>query len=329
MAVPVWEVFAQSHHVANLTSNHTRYVLSLALHYGPDDLCAFVRSWRLHCPETHLVLFVYEQQLNTLPQLGVELVVLREFPATHAMNQWRFYAFAAYMDERGQHIRGVVLSDARDVLLQHNIWLNPHVHHALRNQELLFSLEGNYFGDGKSHNVLLQPDGSFPGAEYGAKLNMQWIEECFGSEVAREMQAHKSAVSCAGVTIGSRAVMGSYLREFLHVLESVASARCKAINGDQAIHNYLLWYLGRKGKLGFNAVAFGNGVSPVYTVGYGLPVSVNAMGQVLVSRGPADHFVPDLVHQYDRNAKLASALRTAYRCSEPMQITTIDSDTVR
>lgn len=91
----------------------------------------------------------------------------------------------------------------------------------------------------------------------------------------------------------------------------------------------LLRYLSRKDKLDFNTVAVGNGVSPVYTVGYGLPVSVNAMGQVVVSRGPADHFVPDLIHQYDRNGKLASALRTAYSCSEPMQITTIDSDTVR
>lgn len=224
-----------------LAPSRTHYVLSLALNYGPRDICAFVRSWKLHCPETHIVLFVYEQQLASLSQLGVELVACQEFPVTHAMNQWRFYAFAAYMDERGQQMRGVVLADVRDVLLQRNIWLNPHVYHALLNREILFSLEGNYSGQGKSQNVLLLPDGSFTNADYGATLNMKWIEECFGAEVAGEMQAHKAAVSCAGVTIGSRSVMQSYLREFLRVLESVASEKCKSINGDQAIHNYLLW----------------------------------------------------------------------------------------
>lgn len=224
-----------------VTPSRTHYVLSLALNFEPRDLCTFVRSWQLHCPETHIVLFVYEQQLTSLAQLGVELVACQEFPVTHAMNQWRFYAFAAYIDERGQHMRGVVLSDVRDVLLQRNIWLNPHVHHALLNREILFSLEGNYSGDGKSQNVLLLPDGSFPNADYGAKLNTKWIEECFGADVAGEVQAHKAAVSCAGVTIGSRAAIQSYLKEFLRVLESVASEKCKSINGDQAIHNYLLW----------------------------------------------------------------------------------------
>lgn len=61
-------------------------------------------------------------------------------------------------------------------------------------------------------------------------------------------------------------------------------------------------------------------------MGYGLPLTVDTMGRVIVVRGPGDQFVPEILHQYDRNGDLALTLRKAYACSAPMQVNTIDSD---
>lgn len=68
---------------------------------------------------------------------------------------------------------------------------------------------------------------------------------------------------------------------------------------DQAVHNYLLHYLGPRGRLGFNYRALSNWESPVATATYGWPMRVDAYGRL---HRPNATF-PSIVHQYDRSCE--------------------------
>jgi hypothetical protein len=87
----------------------------------------------------------------------------------------------------------------------------------------------------------------------------------------------------AGITIGSVAAVHGYVTQLLASAYKEASPKCRKYGADQAVHNYLLHYLGPRGRLPFAYHMHRNWDSPVHTAG-----AAPAAG--LVQRGGTAHF---------------------------------------
>jgi hypothetical protein len=277
------------------------YVLGLAAGMTPTQLCPFVRSWKLFSPQTVIVIFTDTPTSFFDNISGVHFVQVLSPKLKLTWHNWRFALYENFLHTCGKHIRGVMFSDTRDVVLQSDIWQTPSVLEVVRSQSVLFSLEGDLPEDGFKDILLSNQD-----------VNKEWIRTCFSEQyVNRTLEGF---VSCSGTIIGGYAGMYGYAKEFMRVLAEVALPVCGRSPIDQAVHNFLLNYMQRFEHLPFTAVPLRNGESPVYTVGLGLPVSVDVMGKVKVVRGKRQ-FTPSLLHQYDRSPSLFKNLSTVYSCS--------------
>jgi hypothetical protein len=278
------------------TPQRRNYVLGLARTMSPIQLCPFVRSWKTFSRETEIILFSDEKIpfLEGLP--GVSVVVVRS-PKSLSWYNWRFAVYGGFLRACRKCTMGVMFSDVRDVVLQSDVWQNPSVIDAVRTETVIFTLEGDLLEVGSSLVSLRhQP------------LNKEWIETCLAEKYINATL--EGAVSCAGTIIGGSAAMFKYAQQFLKVLFEIAQPTCN----DQGVHNFLINYMKVFNQLSFNARALQNGESPIYTIGFGLPVSIDVLAKVHVTRGVRT-FTPCVLHQYDRSPSLFANLTSAYGCS--------------
>ncbi|KAL4444237.1 hypothetical protein ABPG75_011974 [Micractinium tetrahymenae] len=261
-----------------------KYVVTSVMDLDPERLNVFVASLRRHSPHTQLVVFVEEQTDSGLLKAAGAEVIPFKMPSDSALVLHRFELYRKYLAdllERDSEA-GVILTDSRDVLIQSDPWEHPLVQQMIDEDAMLFSLEGGLaVGDVP---IRAQPQ------------NAHWIDTCFGEEMTRELE--DAPISCAGITIGSVAAVHAYCDQLLEIAyKGDAKPKCRHYGSDQAIHNYMLHYLGPRGRLHYAYHVRRNWESPVHTAGYGWPITIDTEG---VYRRVNGSFVPPIVHQYDR-----------------------------
>jgi hypothetical protein len=124
--------------------------------------------------------------------------------------------------------------------------------------------------------------------------NRRWIRGLYGKRVVDLIGDF--TVSCSGTVIGPRAKILHYLRE---MSEAIAWRRRPLGYLDQGVHNYLL----RTGRLGQPNVVR-NGYGRVLTLGGMKDCRLQSDGSIL----NADNTLPAVLHQYDRQPKVADRL---------------------
>ncbi|GAB4817968.1 hypothetical protein N2152v2_005014 [Parachlorella kessleri] len=271
----------------------------------------FVQSWARHSPGTRLVVFVGPEDLKVIkqtqpwpsvlsPTWGVQLVSTRvpltatEVRAGHTpvvikkRKFHRYTAFLDYLEGAGASCEGVVLSDSRDVIVQADVWTDPVVARLLKEDSLVFSLEGN-----TAHQPFLLKE---------SKWNEVALAKCYPADVVQAVG--QKPLSCSGVTLGSANAIKSYLRAFMR---AAANALPTCMN-DQPVHNYLLHHLPTIEPLEFKYMVLNNSQSPVMSFQFGVPAHVDEFSRIITLDG---HLAP-IVHQYDRQQELAQAYRAMY-----------------
>ena len=132
------------------------------------------------------------------------------------------------------------------------------------------------------------------------------LVQCFNDTVLDEIGGE--LVNCAGTVLGGYTAIQAYLQLMMDVGLYVAKENClKWVGGDQAIHNYIAYWLPtrRPDMVTFEVVKLFNEVSPIYTVGVIEPAQMEVVdNEVMVhnERG----MLPAVVHQYDRHEFLTN-----------------------
>lgn len=276
-----------------------KFVVTSVMGLDPERLNIFVRSLRRHSPATKLVVFVEEKTNHQLlTDNGAEVIPFK-MPADSALVLYRFELYrkylAALLEQDSE--AGVILTDSRDVLIQSDPWEHPLVKQLIDEDSMLFSLEGG-LAVGEVP-MKAQPQ------------NEHWIDTCFGEEMVKEMA--DAPISCAGITIGSVAAVHAYCAQLLEIAYKEAKPKCRHYGSDQAVHNYMLHYLGPRGRLKYSYHMRSNWQSPVHTAGYGWPITIDAEG---VYRRVNGSFVPPIVHQYDRAFEATKVYLSMYPLRE-------------
>lgn len=187
----------------------------------------------------------------------------------------RFLSFQKFLE--GHTYSRVLLTDTRDVLFQSDPFAQ------LTTTGLAVSVE--------SRNYTIATE----------RHNREWIEGVYGEDVLDRIGSNPP--SCVGVTYGGRAAISSYLDRMVAEILSLRGRAASQGGADTAIHNYLLW-TGQLGSVQLletlgtaSAVATLNEVPPE-------DLALDAEGRLLNRDGS----MPSVVHQYDRQPKVAQAL---------------------
>lgn len=303
------------------SDGHRDYILGYAAGYGADvaRVCPFLRSIATWSPCAVVVLFTDQRKAMAplLAQVGARAHLLQLEDATPGNatalprgtkpGMLRWLDFQRYVAANVHRMRGLMVTDVRDVLLQSSVWHHTATVAALHHNATLFSLEG-------SHNTVHGIGG----------VNHLWVEACYGKAAADALLGMPT--SCNGVTLGAAGAVHAYLNTMVELITQQAAAknlRCLVTESgaEQGIHNYLLHALGPRGSnnLSFTVSVLANGQSPVYTLLRGFPVTIDAFHQVTIRRNSSAGEIvlhPSLLHQYDRSHTLFLTLQKAYSCIE-------------
>lgn len=185
----------------------------------------------------------------------------------------RFIRFLSFLATRNYN--RVLLADVRDVLFQSDPFDQLPV------EPLAVSIES------RAYTIATEPH------------NRAWISDAYGARIVDEVG--ENSPSCVGVTYGGREAMASYLEQVAAELLSLSARVVRRGGADTAVHNYLLW----TGRLGAVRLLETLG-SPVATLN-GIPeeeLHLDSSGRLTNSDGS----VPSVVHQYDRQPKIAEDL---------------------
>lgn len=130
------------------------------------------------------------------------------------------------------------------------------------------------------------------------------ILKTFNASVYEAMR--KTTVVCAGTILGGQSAVRAYLQLMTEVVLFIAKEECMEHGVDQAIHNYMVYYLkqNRPDMLKFEALLLPNDESPFYSMGWirkaaRMDISETSFA-VYNGRGAR----PPVLHQWDRHQEL-------------------------
>ena len=255
------------------------FVLGAAKGYGWDVLEPFVTSFMRYCPKAELVLFVDDIRDFTRDKLIRAGVVLEDIPAQYKdvlVIHTRWKLFADFLD--AHDCEQVFVSDTADVIFQDDVFAaGAGCGHCLG-----YATEAD--------NIL--------GSKTANTVNYQWLENCFGRDMAERFAARK--VVCCGTVIGTADEMKILCRIMWGVLKD------DTIWGhEQAVMNCLVYErLLPIENLIEHDVESGEIFTPALAVGF--PVRGDK-----ILRG--DGGVPAVVHQYNRHDEFIRLVDRLYR----------------
>ncbi len=180
----------------------------------------------------------------------------------------RFFYYRDFIEQFSSKYDRVLLTDARDVFFQANVFAND------------WSMNELY--------CFLEADDRTIASD---KWNKYWIEQIGGASLLSEIGSQP--ISCAGVTFAATPVMRTYLQKMCKALEE----QIDRLDLDQGFHNVLIW------KNQLPAVRLGHCFeSEVLTVGLIDESKIRwSSDNKLLNR---DGSVIQIVHQYDRHPLL-------------------------
>ena len=297
-------------HASSLSKRHL--VVTSAFNFGPRDMEIFLRSLRAYDPEERIDLIVFTNANDPVAlDLYEEHRAIVKFVSgdVQSVVKERFsWYYDLLMDVAREHPADhydmVAFADSRDVAFQSNPFTvtkrlvsarNQTAESKIKEDYVIFSLEGYTNG----------------GMKIGAcPYNSGWIR-CFGDDVLARLQ--DEVISCAGVTIGSFRGMFEYNRL---MTETIQRTGCN----DQGIHNWMLYDLFKREQPPFDALAMGNGQSPVLTVGYiAAPDDLVAAEQTVRLRDGDPNQRAAVVHQFDRYPQLMAHFDRLWRQQQQQQ----------
>ncbi len=269
----------------------TPLVMGLAAHYGPRELAPFVASLRGTGYDGDVVLLTYGCQPDTAAYLRRHRVRMVPFHGLGAMamsmNSSRMHRYLDVLLESALNAGDpapngpVLLTDVRDVVFQANPFPFPQAPDAGPPASLVFFME--------THRTI----GSCP-------INADWMQRAYGANVAASLAAQP--ISCAGTLMGTRAGVTDYLCHMLAHLAAVPPEH-RFSGVDQAIHNHIL-----AKRLVPGTVTSANG-DWVLTVPHGAGSGITLRDRQILN---PDGRVAPVVHQYDRDSALLSAVNGWY-----------------
>ena len=283
-------------------------IITAATGYTEADLQPFLKSVGRVCPDTNVFLIAYRTDASHIDRLRRQysfiepVYVPRKFNRGGKVYRWfaryfinqdysrcrwparsvgryslnimleRFFFALEVVQARRVSFANVLLTDSRDVVLQHNPFERVR-------RNLISGIEERKIRD--------------------CSMNSSWIRHVYGTSVYSDLADRR--IVCCGVTLGPISEVEAYLqamsREIWRRLPKVALIA----QYDQGIHNYLI-HTGRiKPELTDNQ----SGV--IASLHYESPenIQTDPVKGLITVRGEA----PAIVHQYDRHRKLVEFVR--------------------
>lgn len=293
----------------------TDAILTMGRGYDRRHVDTFLQSWWKHTNNSTLFFHV-EKRPNVQEYWTKEYPVMMESGRfvivdidygrwkTQNLNYNRFIVFQDLVKTHQEQFCRVLIVDVRDVLFQRNpfenIYYRPFLQHdGIDSSPVIFSSEERHFGNNPLHND-------------------RWVKRVFGDEVFSNVFLGKQIFN-AGLMLGPTQSMIKYLELMLTIVKPDETE--KLFEGvDQAIHNYIYYYLLEKGlvKL-FNYVAPTNGdlfftVAPLHNGKDLICTNASGVHSFIVYRCQTDFMdIPAMVHQYDRSASILEAFVKSYQ----------------
>jgi len=265
----------------------TNLILSVTDNYNYFQLARFFKTLETCGYSGHMCLFVGPntgiRTIARLKQLDIEVIQyngtfpfvaqphpdnFQNLPSPIHVYNYRFYLYYDYLLKQGHRFNNVMLTDIRDVVFQKDPF---------------------DFNLNDSINVAMEnPSVKLGQCSYNTKWMLAGYDEPTLQRFANEV------ISCSGTTFAPVYLMKQYLIKMLESIQQIKDAyHC----GDQAIHNVLVHsqQIQPLQKLD-------NDTGPVLTLGSEAEYGITSEGHVTNKSGR----VVNIVHQYDRHARLNS-----------------------
>ena len=306
-------------------------IVTTSFGYGRSDLSPFINSARLNSPNSDILIFCSDNDVQALKDLRSEYqqVILKpvQNPPRIIKGQTKFVRAAARRIQRASLATTQKIVDSKDgISIESDAIISKstcQLHFLIRRffwaRQALLDPTLEEYKDVMlcdSRDVLIQKDpfneikGQLTSGEEintvgDCQINRAWIQKAYGEKILSQLESRK--IICAGVTIGSRENILKYLDIFC--AESLALARrhstCYLPNLDQAIHNKIL----RLSRELNPVLTKANG--HIATVGWhkesDISIDVNRKQAVIDGSNPA------IIHQYDRSKSLSEFVNTYYK----------------
>lgn len=266
-------------------------VVAFAMHFDWSMLAVLIQTWWKHSPTSRLYLFANRNppafQVKFTEAICSQRLQLVEIDITvHSLGPQadRYINIRDFLEKKGREnpFRYVFLSDARDVIIQGDIFKNHfflEAEAAHSTPPVVFATESAVFGKQGS--------------------NDDWVRYGFGQDALDRMAS--KPISCSGTVIGPMESIMTYLRGIIALFKP----RFGKFRGiDQGAHNYYLYdVLGNQTTKDFPFVITDNG-NTIWTVGiqtFEAPdLFIFDPTTDLLSMANTSLSVPLVVHQYDR-----------------------------
>lgn len=263
-----------------------------------------MNSWSLLSPCTNIVIFgskneTVKDRCRTVRYIFVKMPA-RSTPHLHRLKVYQDFLAGAIAEGSISADDRILITDARDAVLQTPFFTHPVTEHCLTVSDLLFSKEGSRGGQVTFREDTRDRTGS----------NRRWISVCFGSEALQALErCDHCHVICSGAFAGKALALVDFLRIVDDTINTLGSECTSTVGADQGIFNFIIW-LGILRNTTLDYHVANNWESPIFTLGYGSPYAILRSGLVIPEA--ARHF-PSLLHQYDRNEELYAYIQKRYQ----------------
>ena len=286
-----------------------------------DKLAIFLGSWSIHSTGTKIIIYTDPNLMkNPIVRELYEEFEVESFPYTppppkddpddreefskpgrsvlHSLEQYQLF-----LDTKVQNARGVaIVLDVNEVVLQGDIFLDGAARYAVGHGQVLLTQEGGT----EIEDILVSDSKSV----YNAS------RDCYGSGTADKMA--KKPIMSSAFAIGEMKAVREYVALMADIMGTRVRFKClRSKRPDVSILSYLVHTLGSDPKyLDFKISLRSGAQSPVLSMAYGLPATIDARGVVHRMQSPhgPSKFIktPSVVTAYSDHPLLLQYLLRRY-----------------
>lgn len=257
-------------------------VMGVAAGYGWYDLEPFIRSFKRHCENIHIVLFVDNVSDFTCDKLKSEGVELLPFPdelKNVLVVNARWSMYKKFFEERGGDYQQVFLTDTRDVICQKNLF-EPYT-------------------DSKNFLCYTTEDENIKNPK--ERVTYNWIARFFGRDESEKLGDRK--IICCGTVLATIEEAKNFSARMIEMLQ-----RSTNWGDEQAAMNYLVY----ENLLEIdNLIELNCHSGNIFTAGMFYKNHQITFADEKILRG--DGGVPSAVHQYTWYSEFTQLVNKLYR----------------
>ncbi len=263
-------------------------VMGVATNYDWYTIEPFIRSFKKHCENTDMVLFVDNNSEFTRNALTKEGIILAQVPdalTNMLVINSRWIMYKLFLERYGGNYGKIFLTDVRDVIFQGNLF-EP------------FGEVENFLCCAVEDANIKNPFGRMGDGTY------RWLKHLFGDEEAEKLADKKKI--CCGTVLGTLNAVKHLTDKMIELLQ-----RSTEWGDEQAALNYLIY----ENQLEIENLIESDcedGIiltSALFHVANPIQIQNNK-----ILRG--DGNTPAVVHQYDRQPVLVEHVNKIYRAAD-------------